>query len=147
MFDNAIGILFMAIGSVIVVGSVWLPIQALKSHEWMTTNGEIIASQLVRTTGVDGGSMHSSRVSYRYTIDGQEYFGRRVRFGDQLELSWSAPARRIATKYPVGSSVLVHFDSEAPAESVLDPGISVYIFGWLALGGLFAALGFTFLFR
>ena len=106
----------------------------------------ILVSDLQRSRDTEGGSTYRSDVSYSYEVSGREFVAARTRFGDRLELSWSAPALRIVRRYPKSSRVLVHYDPDEPSEAVLEPGVTLYVFGGLMFGAIFALLGFGLLF-
>jgi uncharacterized membrane protein YdfJ with MMPL/SSD domain len=89
----------------------------------------------------EGGYLYRSEVSYTYTVAGQELVGSRVRFGDGLALSWSAPAVRVVQQYKVGSRVLVRYNSQHRDESVLETGINGFVFVWAATGAVLLGLG------
>ena len=140
-FAQLIGMFFVAIGAGIVLWALWNLVQAIGSRNWKTTEGIVLVSELQRSRDPDGGLMYRPEISYQYTADGHEFVASRTRFGQRLALSWSGPAIRAVRRYPAGKTVLVYFDPQDPAEAVLEPGISAYVFAGLLLGALFLFFG------
>lgn len=76
---------------------------------WATASGVVTASTVVPNRRCNGLPGHHYRVSYEFSIDGEEYRGTRVRCGDFRYMTHRA-ASRTATRYPTGSPVVVHYD-------------------------------------
>ena len=133
--------LFVAIGGGILAWTCVNFVYALLSRRWPAAAGTIIVSNLQRSRDSDGESLYRPEVSYRYSANGEEFIASRTRYGDSLALSWSAPAARIARRYPVGAVVPVRYDPGDPAESVLEPGLNGLIVAGAAFGALFTSLG------
>lgn len=141
MIDVVVGVVFAGIGAGVISWSIWNLLEALASRRWATTGGVVVVSSLQQSRDSEGGFTYRSEVSYRYTVNGAEFVSSRARFGDGLSFSWSAPAVRTVRRYPTGAAVVVHYDPDEPDHAVLEPGVSGYIFGGLAFGVVFAALG------
>jgi hypothetical protein len=89
------------------------------SESWPTVRGVITESVVVHSRDYD-----DTRIRYAYTVDGQQYIGRRIGFGHST-LGSLGNARMDVQKYPKGREVSVYFRPDDPAESALEPGTSV----------------------
>jgi hypothetical protein len=123
-----------------VLRSVWHVLTALESRSWPTTQGMVRDSALEEDSRSTINRAYRARVSYRFTVDGQEFAGDRAYFGDSVTTSWGGPARKIAERYRAGHAVTVHYDPSRPREAVLEPGISVSLVTILAFEILFLAM-------
>jgi len=140
-FETGIALIFTAVGGGFLA---WIGLNfvyAVLSRGWPRTVGTIVVSDLQRSTDSEGGYSYRPEVTYRYSVNGQEFVASRTRFGDRLELSWSAPAVRVVRRYPVGAVIPVHYDPDDPADAVLEPGVNGLLFVGAAFGGVFTLLG------
>jgi len=140
-FETVVGVVFAAIGGGILAWSIVNCIYAVLSRRWPQVTGVIVVSDLQRSSDADGGYSYRPEVSYRYFVNREEFVARRTRFGDRLQLSWSAPAVRIISRYRVGAVVSVHYNPDDPADAVLEPGLNDLLFAAATFGGIFATLG------
>ena len=86
-----------------------------------------------------------SRVRFRYHVEGKEFVGKRVFFGDSLNSTASVIERRIS-KYPKGMEVSVFYDPIHPRSAVLEPGLKGA--DWVAgtiIPMMFGIIGVAFL--
>ena len=60
-------------------------------------------------------------IEYAFVFQGTAFRCSKVR-SFLVQYGWPGPARRIANRYPVGSSVVVYVDVADPNNSVLEPG-------------------------
>ena len=140
MIFSVIG-LAVVVGAIIVIVKFTIPFAAesFASNSWSTTTGTVVRNVL--RSKVSGGERSTSlSIGYLYTVDGVELLGTRVKIDESFEKD-----TKIASRYPTGKSVLVHFDPDRPWRSVLEPGpvFGLTIFFpliMLVLGGLFAGL-------
>lgn len=135
-----VGLIFVAVGTVFVILSLWDLFDAFACRSWKTADGVIVVSDLERSADSDGVS-YRAEISYRYRVNGEELVASRARFGDRMNTSWSKPAVRLVTKYPVGKEVTVLYNPENPNEAVLEPGLTLYIAAGLAIGSIFVVIG------
>ncbi len=140
-FELTVALLFLLVGSGLLVWTVWNVISALDSRRWPEAPGTIVVSDLQRSKGGDGGVSYRPEVTYRYVVDGRELIASRTRFGDRIELSWSAPAVRAVRKFPVGANVAVRYNPNHPQEAVLEPGIYPSLWVTLVIACGFTAVG------
>jgi hypothetical protein len=139
--DAAVGLLFAIIGTVALAWTAVNFIYALLSCRWPEATGTVVVSDLQRSPNVEGGHTYRPEVSYRYTVNGEEFVASRTRFGDRLELGWSAPAVRIIRRYRVGTVVRVRYNPDDPGDAVLEPGVNGLLFASAAFGGVFTLIG------
>jgi hypothetical protein len=139
-FEVIGAVVFGAIGTGILTWTAINFVYALLSRSWPKAIGAVIASDLRRSRDSEGGYLYRAEVSYRYSVDGQEFVATRSRFGDRLEVSWSAAAANLVRRYPVGTAVHVHYDPTDPSEAVLEPGINGLLFAGAGTGALFVFL-------
>ncbi|MBK1679657.1 DUF3592 domain-containing protein [Rhodocyclus tenuis] len=84
---------------------------------WPVVDGVIVSSKV--RPACKGLAYYLPFVNYRYTVERQEYVGRRIAFGANI-CSTESNAARITNVYSEGKSVQVHFDPASPEESALD---------------------------
>jgi hypothetical protein len=102
---------------------IWLQIKKRRGgRSWPVVQGEIIASDVeqARTHGSDDDSDCSAGVRYRYQVGAKTYEGHRIRFGSGGHTT-RLQAEELIGKYPVGARIPVHYNSQKPSESVLEP--------------------------
>lgn len=85
-----------------------------------TTTGEILTSS-VTTQSTSDGKSYDHTISYRYTVDGNEYIGDQIRHG--FSMSSKAAAKQTLDRYPKGASVAVAYNPANPHDAILEPGI------------------------
>jgi hypothetical protein len=83
------------------------------AKSWPVTTGRVVASETTLLYAP------APIVRFRYTVGGEEYESDKIQFG-RLS-SWTEDtARRVATRYPVGAHVKVHYDPDDPDTAVLE---------------------------
>jgi uncharacterized protein DUF3592 len=92
-------------------------IKATAASTWPVVEGVVLSSQVQR--GCKNFAYYLPFVSYRYTVERQEYVGRRIAFGANI-CSSESDAAKIANAYPEGKTIQVHFDPASPDESALN---------------------------
>jgi hypothetical protein len=65
-----------------------------------------------------GSTSYEPVVEYQYTVQNQQYTGRRIAFG--ANRFGHSQARSAVARYPVGSTVQVRYNPEKPQEAVLE---------------------------
>jgi hypothetical protein len=105
---------------------------SVKSLSWPTTEGEVIASEVLQANPGDTGMLvnkHMVVIRYSYMVDGVPYVSDVISFGELLfqflnkGLRSKRGAEYLSSKYPVGSAVTVYYRSGNPKQSVLQPGV------------------------
>ena len=104
---------------------------AARTKNWPQVPGTILTSTVEEkvTTEQDDGApprevhLFKAAVTYRYQAAGKEFEGSRIA-PDEFETSHRHTAAELAGRYPVGGSVQVFHEPTAPANALLQPGIS-----------------------
>jgi hypothetical protein len=107
----------------------YLAVMSRASRGWPVAKGRVTTSQV--RTGKKGAADYDVR--YRYSVDGQEYSGTRVRWGGALN-SNSGDAHATRSTYPEGREVDVRHHPLRPSLSTLETRASRAIWLWLAIG-------------
>jgi len=119
-------------------------IRANASTNWPTAEGRVMASSVDRrrSSSSNGGSSttYHAEILYEYSVDDTTFDGNRVAYGDYGSSSPSH-ARRVVNRYPVGKTVMVHYMSDNPEESLLEPGIQLQSWFLPGFGLLFFTVG------
>lgn len=68
----------------------------------------------------DSETAYYPEVGYRWTVQGQDYAGRRIAFGEAPRFAREAAAQAICARYPVGAAVSVRYNPDQPGEAVLE---------------------------
>ncbi len=110
------GILFFATG--VKLHEVW------RCRNWLTASGKVIVSKVEsrRRGGVKKGTEEDTmgnypQVVYEYTVEGRNYKGKRISIGEQMP---DFQVEETLNKYPKGADVDVHYNPNAPGQSVLE---------------------------
>jgi hypothetical protein len=140
-FEAFIGIAFAAVGAGVLTSAAVNLFYAVVSRTWRRTAGVIIGSRVHRAGEMEGGDLYRAEVSYFYSVGGEEFVGRRTRFGEPIDRGWSGPAVRIVRQYAVGGVVSVHYNPDDPADAVLQPGLNYSLLARALLGAVFTASG------
>jgi len=147
-------------GIFVIVGAAcfWLSLHAIltasASKNWPSVQGVVTHSDVQSrwSSSPVGTPQHRSGptrlyladVQYTYAVDGVEYTGDRVEFGDYSS-SNALRASKIAKTYRVGSDVTVYYDPSRPSRAVLVPGkATLFAKAGVAIGAVFLLIGILF---
>jgi hypothetical protein len=92
------------------------------ARSWPMTSGEVVESRIVQGHTGRGHVYYRPRVSYRYTVAGTVYTGRRIQFSEQVFPDDEDEAQRTADRFPLENEVQVSYRPDNPRDSVLEPG-------------------------
>ncbi|MEM8872789.1 MAG: DUF3592 domain-containing protein [Planctomycetota bacterium] len=106
------------------------------SSSWPSVDGTIIRSTV---HGV-GEGRDKAFIEYRYAVDDHTHTSNRIKFGSIAGNSETAQ-QAIADKYPIGTTVKVHYDPDMPTNAVLKPGVGAGTWFYLAIPFVLPALG------
>lgn len=109
--------------------------RARASCAWPATDGRILSSQAQNFSRTGAAIL----VYYEYSVDGQPYTGKRLRFAPPMSLSDDA-AQANLLNYRPGTSIQIHYNPVAPDDSVVEPGVAPYL--WYCIAG---SVGFCLL--
>ena len=114
-----IGSVFTAIGIVagLVIG---LPIliDAKACEQWPQTQGEVLDATFLESQG-DDGSTYAAHVTYRDSLNGNEFEADRICLGGDYSTSNRSKMSEIISKYSVGQAVTVYYSPDVPSVAVL----------------------------
>jgi hypothetical protein len=111
---------------------------AVTSTKWPTTAGKVVSSETKRDVSTYRRSStvtFDTTTSIRYSVNGQEYTTKVLRFGQALGSGDKSDAALQRLRYPAGKDVLVSYDPAHPASAVMKPGLHAEAF-WLPGAGL-----------
>jgi len=130
------GLISIFIGLCCGVYLAWLLARLQASKNWPTTKAEILQSRVEQDS--DGWIPY---VSYRYTVDQQDFEGARIGVYT-ANTSTESSAKRQLINYPSGKTVRVFYNPRNPKEAVLDIKMSLWLkVFWLALTAFFLVAG------
>jgi Protein of unknown function (DUF3592) len=84
--------------------------------------GTITRSEVTHHRTSKGGTSYNALIEYRFTVDGREYTGDRLRFG--MASSSLAIATAAVEAHPAGSAATVYYNPADPQQAILDPGLA-----------------------
>jgi len=148
MSANLAGTVFLLLGLGVSYYGYRLIRKARASSEWPAAQGQIESSTVdvekERERDSDGDVHYETkyipRIVYRYQVEGTDYYGDQISFGNT---SSSSPnwAYRIKDQYSPGMEVAVYYDPANPQEAVLQPGARWTTYIVLGIGAAFALTG------
>ena len=113
------------------------------SLAWPTCTGTVTDSEVHRSrrSGGRSGGVDTFRpkITYSYTVAGQQYTGNRYAIGDPAS-SGIREAQKIVGEHPVGSEVTVYYSPSRPGTSVLVPGVQPLARNLCIFGAVFSAI-------
>jgi hypothetical protein len=119
LFSILLGCFWVTIG-LLFAGLGWSTLRTwVVSARWSPVPARIVASEIKAGKHLDAHSMYQPLVRYAFAVQGQEVSGARLAFVGKLYAS-EARARRELEKYPVGMMVMIRYNPQDPAESVLE---------------------------
>jgi hypothetical protein len=96
---------------------------AMSAREWASANGLIIKAFVSSVADEENPKRaklwYVPHVSYTYFADGVQYVAQRIHFGAPAKSAERANAEKALTPYPVGSTVTVFYNPDAPSSAVL----------------------------
>ena len=131
---------FILVGAITLYFGFQNVIRSKQSTEWPTVKGVVKHSSVDYSRSDKGSGTYQANVQYEFTIDGTEYVGDEVAYGD-FGSSDSSRAHKISRKYPVGKEVTVFYLPEDPYECVLEPGLKMQAWFLPGFGMIFFVVG------
>lgn len=138
-----LGVIFLGIGALFLFLTIRARQKAKTSQGWPTAQGTVLSVEIQEHSSYDEEHHHTSVnyepiVQYQYTASGQQYTNKRIAFGaTSFDRS---TAQKKASQYAAGMAVTVHYNSNKPAESVLETSASGSTL-FMVVGILFAVIG------
>ena len=117
---------------------------AKESVDWPYADGKIASSEVVRKTSRDSdghtSTTYHAEISYDYRVEGTDYYGDKVSFGDYGSSNRSHAAG-IVGKYPEGKQVQVYYKPDRPSIAVLETGVKGGTWIMPIIGSVFGIAG------
>jgi hypothetical protein len=118
----------LSIGMIGAVNGLYWLLKSLRSRQWPTGPGRIIASQVAAETEITSREFgdrevitrDKPKIRYRYTVEGRPFESARIRWVSR-KWGFTDPVRRTVAKYPLDQPVSVYYDPKHPANAVLEP--------------------------
>lgn len=133
----------------IVLGSIFIAITlssmqaAEEAAVWPTTEGIVMDSYIATHPGSEGQTSYSPELVYQYQVDGVSYNGDRLFVtSHSSDYGW---AQSYLDRYPVGSTITVHYNPANPLEAVIETQANQVDYILLIVGVVFAAIGASIL--
>jgi hypothetical protein len=108
-----------------------------QAANWPSVPGKVISSSVESyQKHVDHTltTFYRPAVEFSYTVHGLEYHGRQIKVGMDVDGSQDY-AGKVCAKYPLGSTIAVHYDPADPSISALEnPTGATWIVALLSLG-------------
>jgi hypothetical protein len=102
--------------------------RGLASLAWVKTRGVVIRTGLARSQFAGSDRKYSLKVIYRYTVEGREYQDDCISFPERRDVGDEAYYRKeLNREYPTDRPCMVYYNPGNPAESCLEPGVSVFL--------------------
>ncbi len=121
---GVITVLFAAIGAYMIYSGIKNRAIARASETWPTAGGKVLASE-IEERRTHNRKTHTTtyyytpRIRYSYRVGGHDYESSTIRFGE-LARNSKKLAEELVAKYPLGSTVAVHFDPNDPRRATLE---------------------------
>lgn len=111
-----------------------------RAQSWPAVPGKVVESRLREVTDSDG-TTYQAYVAYDYFVNGAALHSDvRCPGANQSSSSFTGGAKRVLTRYPIGSEIIVYVNPVDPADAMLEPGkIQMGLLAWgilFLLGGL-----------
>jgi hypothetical protein len=124
-------ILMIVLPVIFLVVGAWMIFSALRARQaaeraatWPSIAGVVTAAEMIEHRHRNSKThtvsyTYEPKVEYSYTVLGTAYAGKKVSYGPQSYAR--GKAEQIMARYPLGQQVSVFYNTENPADSVLDP--------------------------
>jgi hypothetical protein len=134
----------------------WMINKGIQSENWDKGTATITSSEIEKTESrskdaqglTQTSTSYSVRVTYAYTVEGNNYEGNTVGFGT-MSHNERTDAQEELKSYPQGKSIDVYYDPENPSDSVLKKGvfwpmyIVIVVMVIMLIGSIWASFALT----
>ena len=139
-----VAIAMMALGVLILWGTLRVRAKNRQSSRWPTAVGTITESELSSRISIDDGrrtTMYGASIRYTYTVAGKTYETDQVQLGGSSESNRPQSYQGIVDRYAVGKQVTVFYDPQDAGNATLEPGATGGVFNMAMVGGGFVLVG------
>ena len=147
---SLIPIIFIVPGIIWLAWGSWIVYRSMTSRNWPVTRGTIAENSIGEIEEPDRwyNTPYSLPViAYRYSVDGDEYFSRRIAlFQSDLKIPYNmAKTEHFCAQFPLNSVVDVHYNPRSPKDAVIVMGLlsrsKQHAIIFLIVGVAFLSLG------
>jgi hypothetical protein len=92
------------------------------SLDWPSVEGTVLTARAEALAGTRVGSGWRVHVNYVYEVDQMRFSGERLRFSQRIGDMTQADAQRAMSEFEPDSAIMIRYDPEQPARSVILPG-------------------------
>ena len=134
------GALFVAVpgGIILWMGlrSVW---RGLASSHWPPVSGVVLHAGMTESQAKETGTrntyiFYSTKLAFRYQVNGQDYTTETVQFGRAIGSGDISSEAVLMLRYPAGTKVTVFYHPHDPALAAVKPGVNTDV-AWYLCGG------------
>jgi hypothetical protein len=118
LFLVPFGSIFLLIGLLMIKPLLVEPVQKTRDAKTWDEVPAVVVSSKVKSHSSDDGTTYSPYIAYRYTVEGQEYFGDQYTFMGGSSSGRAAKAE-IVRRYPKRKNFTIYVNPVNPAESVI----------------------------
>ncbi len=93
------------------------------SQGWPSVTGKVLATSVRESRNNEEDRVTVSyypEVVYQYEVGGRDYSSKRINFGGLIAQKNAEVVKKVLEQYPVGSTLLVYYDAQNPAEAVIE---------------------------
>lgn len=122
MVGLLVGFILFLIGLIFLIIGLVAAKRAKTAQSWPVIPGVVLSSTVVQheSTDSDGGSSvsYEPKVEYQYNVMGQTYTAKRIAYGaNSFDYK---KASEIASRYPAGAQVNVHYNPDKAKDATLE---------------------------
>jgi len=141
------GALFMAVPGGIIL---WMGLRSawrgLASSHWPTVAGVVLHAGMTESQAKETGTrntyiFYSTKLAFRYRVNGQDYTTETVQFGRAIGSGDISNEAVSLLRYPAGTNVTVFYHPHDPALAAVKPGVNTDVAWYLCGGAAFILFG------
>jgi hypothetical protein len=122
--NTVFGAVWILIWSTIVLAFdvflTWMMVRQTFAISYPSISGTVLSTEIKEVSDSDG-TTYAPTIEYSYSVDGVRYAGKNYRYGTiGSSISY---ARSIIARFPVGTTVDVHYNPSNPSDAVLATGV------------------------
>lgn len=132
-----IAVLTLLIGIAILGYAIWCTIVSIRNQSWPEVEAVIVSATVEEE--YNEGTYYKPKITYRYSVNGSEFIGWRIKVAEGMTSSSPRRPQRIVAKYPMGTTVRAKYSPTDPSLSVLEPGpnfsiVMLFLFAYIITG-------------
>lgn len=114
--------------------------KASQSRSWPTVEGKVIRSEIVERQTREG-KIYGIGFEYTYQVSGQDFTSEGRFLDEEYGRSWVGDLKDFVDSHPVGKSVDVYYQPDAPATSAIINGVQTRYYIIVLLCLVFVGVG------